>query len=220
MADYKLPDGYESEDDFIKEARERFSGAESYDRENRDAAVDDLKFLAGEQWDQTTRTNRIKQGRPCLTINQLPQFVAQVVGDIRINRPAIKVRPAEDGDEDVAEVRQGLIRAIEQQNRASLVYAQAGQMQTACGIGNFRIGIDYAGDETFDRDIVISLIPDPLAVVWDPLSVEPTGKDARYCFVVDEMPKKDFEAKYPDATPNALGEQPVREGWFQKDVVG
>jgi hypothetical protein len=62
MADYKLPDGYESEDDFIKEARERFSGAESYDRENRDAAVDDLKFLAGEQWDQTTRTNRIKQG--------------------------------------------------------------------------------------------------------------------------------------------------------------
>jgi hypothetical protein len=72
------------------------------------------------------RTNRIRQGRPCLTINQLPQFVAQVVGDIRINRPSIKVRPAEDGDEDVAEVRQGLIRAIEQQNRAQNIYAAGG----------------------------------------------------------------------------------------------
>ena len=220
MADKSLPDGYDSEDDFIAEARERFSAAESYDRDNRDAAVDDLKFLAGDQWDPVTQAARIRQGRPCLTINQLPQFVAQVVGDIRINRPSIKVRPAEDGDEDVAEVRQGLIRAIEQQNRAQNTYAAAGQMQTACGIGNFRIGLDYAGDETFDRDITISLIPDPLAVVWDPLSVEPTGKDARYCFVIDEMPKKDFEAKYPDHTPNTLGDYPKdSSGWFQKDVV-
>jgi hypothetical protein len=219
VADAKLPDGYDDEASFIAEARERFTSAESYDRENRDAAIDDLKFLSGDQWDPTTYQNRISQGRPCLTINQLPQFVAQVVGDIRINRPSIKVRPAEDGDEDIAEVRQGLIRAIEQQNRASLVYAQAGQMQTACGIGNFRIGLDYAGDETFDRDITISLIPDPLAVVWDPLSVEPTGKDARYCFVIDEMPRKDFEAKYKDAQPSALAESQSHSGWFQKDVV-
>src|SRR5690242_7381958 len=63
-----IPEGYESEDDFIREARERFTAAESYDRENRDAAVDDLKFLAGDQWDQTTYANRIAQGRPCLTI--------------------------------------------------------------------------------------------------------------------------------------------------------
>lgn len=220
MADErKAPEGYESEDDFVREARERFTAAESYDRENRDAAVDDLRFLAGDQWDQTTYANRIAQGRPCLTINQLPQFVAQVVGDIRINRPAIKVRPAEDGDEDVAEVRQGLIRAIEQQSKAQMVYAQAGQMQTACGVGNFRIGLDYAGDDTFDRDITISLIPDPLAVLWDPLSVEPTGRDARYCFVIDEMPRKDFEARYPDAAPNELSTEELRGGWFQKDVV-
>jgi hypothetical protein len=100
-----------------------------------------------------------------------------------------------------------------------MVYAQAGQMQAACGIGNFRLGIEYAGDDTFDRDITISLIPDPLAVVWDPLSVEPTGKDARYCFVIDEMPRKDFEAKYPDSQPSALSDDAVRQGWFEKDTV-
>jgi hypothetical protein len=219
MADKKLPDGYESEQDFIREARERFTTAESYDSENRDAAIEDLEFLAGDQWDDSVKASRLKQGRPCLTINQAPQFIAQVAGDIRINRPAIKVRPAEDGDEDVAEVRQGIIRNIEQQSNAQMVYAQAGTMQAACGIGNFRLGLEYAGDDTFDRDIHVSLIPDPLAVVWDPLSIEPTGKDARFCFVIDEMPRKDFEAKYPDAQPSALSDEAVRQGWFEKDTV-
>jgi hypothetical protein len=219
MADKKIPEGYDSEEDFIKEARERFASAESYDSENRDAAIEDLEFLAGDQWDEVTKANRLQQGRPCLTINQAPQFIAQVAGDIRINRPAIKVRPAVDGKEEVAEIRQGLIRAIEQQSNAQMVYAQSGQMQAACGIGNFRLGIEYAGDDTFDREIKISLIPDPLAVVWDPLSVEPTGKDARYAFVIDEMPRKDFEAKYPDHQPSALADDAVRQGWYEKDTV-
>jgi hypothetical protein len=90
-------------------------------------------------------------------------------GDIRINRPAIKVRPAEDGDEDVAEIRQGLIRAIEQQSNAQMVYAQAGRCRRLAASAT-SARPEYAGDETFDRDITISLIPDPLAVVWDPLS--------------------------------------------------
>jgi hypothetical protein len=59
--------------------------------------------------------------------------VAQVVGDIRINRPAIKVRPAEDADKDLAEVREGLIRAIERDSDAQGVYTNAGTNQSAAG---------------------------------------------------------------------------------------
>lgn len=82
----RLPKGYADREAFLAEARERFTAAQGADRLNREAALEDLKFLAGDQWDAADVEARA--GRPCLTINRLPQFVAQVVGDIRINRPA------------------------------------------------------------------------------------------------------------------------------------
>lgn len=215
---YKLPEGYKDEDEFIKEARERFQQGVDFDRENRDQGLEDLKFLAGEQWDADAKTARA--GRPMLTINTLPQNVAQVVGDIRINRPAIKVRPAEEGDKDLAEIREGLIRAIERESDAQGVYAQVGTNQVACGIGNFRIGLKYAADDGFDRDITIENIPNAFSVVWDPMSTERTGKDASYCFVSDQMPSKTFKKLYKTDQCSEL-EVPLHDtqGWYTTDTV-
>lgn len=217
----KLPDGYKDEQEFLREARERFQQDVDFDRENNDEARDDLKFFAGEQWTDSDLAARAN--RPALTINQLPQFVAQVVGDIRINRPAIKVRPAEDADKDLATVREGLIRAIEHQSNAQQVYASAGQAQVSCGIGNFRVVLDYAHDDAFDRDIVIKAIPSPFAVVWDAFRTDPTGADAGHCFVVEDMPRKTFERLYPGVTPDDLGgdlnNELQRGGWMTRDVV-
>lgn len=214
---YTLPDGYKDEAEFLKEARERYQQGCDFDRENRDAGVEDLKFFAGEQWDAAAEKARKEKGRPCLTINRLPQFVAQIVGDIRINRPAIKVRPAEDADKDLADIREGLIRAIERQSNAQGVYASAGQDQVVCGIGNFRINLEYAADDAFDQDIMFRRIADPFAVVWDPMILDPTGKDAKWLFVEDSMSKKDFERAYPDQQPSELE---IREsGWTTADTV-
>jgi hypothetical protein len=213
-----IPDGYDDEAAFIKDARERFQQAVDFDRENRDQGVEDLRFLAGEQWDEDAKARRA--GRPMLTINSLPTFVAQVVGDIRINRPAIRVRPAEDADKDLAEVREGLIRAIERDNDAQGVYTNAGHNQVACGIGNFRIGLKYATDDGFDRDLTISAIPNAFAVTWDPYSTERTGKDAGYCFVGDMIPRKEFEARFAGKTASSL-EVPVHDvdGWYTQDSI-
>lgn len=212
-----LPEGYEDEAAFLEEARERYQQGVDYDKDNRDAGIDDQKFIAGDQWD--SEALRARSGRPCLTINRLPQFVAQVVGDIRINRPAIRVRPAEDADKKLAETREGIIRAIERQSDAQGVYASAGQAQVGCGIGNFKVALDYAADDVFDRDIVIRDIPNPFAVVWDHLSTDPTGKDARYCFVTEEIDRKAFEAEYGDAPVNEVGSSATLSDWSTKDVV-
>lgn len=213
-----LPEGYEDEAAFIKEARERFQQGVDYDRENRDEGLEDLKFLAGEQWDADAKVAR--KGRPMLTINSLPTFVAQVVGDIRINRPAIRIRPAEDADKDLAEVREGLIRAIERDNDAQGVYANAGQNQVGCGIGNFRIGMKYASDDGFDRDLTIEDIPNAFAVTWDPYSTERTGKDADHCFVSDMVPRSEFKARFKDSLDSGL-EVPLHDtnGWYAQDSV-
>jgi hypothetical protein len=178
-------------------------------------------FLTGEgQWDPTIKAARLKAGRPCHTINTLPQYVGQVIGDIRTNRPSIKVRPAEDADKDKAEIRQGLIRYIENQSRALSVYALSGEDQVSCGIGHFRLGLEYSDDASFNQDIRIRHIPNPLNVVWDPLSVDPTGADARFCFVIDTWDKKVFEKTYPDAKTSQLTVPLLHgDGWYASDTV-
>lgn len=215
---FGLPEGFKDTNEFLAHVRELYQEAVDNDRENRDAAMDDLRFLAGEQWDDDVKAKR--KGRPCLTINRLPQFVGQVIGDTRINRPAIKVRPAEDADQSLADVRAGLIRSIEYASDAPQVYAQAGEDQVSCGIGNFRVQLEYATPDGWEQDIRLRSIPDPFAVQWDPMSTEPTGKDARHCFVTDEMPRKEFEAAYPDVgtAGGELGEV-GRQGWVSRDVV-
>lgn len=214
----KPPEGYENAEAFCAEIRRRFQEDVDADRDNRDAGMEDLQMFAGEQWDQEAQSARA--GRPMITENVLPQYVAQVVGDIRINRPAIRVRPAEDADKELAEIREGLIRAIERDNDAQGVYAEAGTMQVACGIGNFRITLKYADQETFDRDIGIENIPEPFSVVWDAASTERTGRDAGHVFVVDEMARKEFEKAYPDAGSSSL-EVPIHDqfGWTTRDTV-
>jgi hypothetical protein len=213
------PEGYETVEAFLEEARKRFGEAVDADRENRDAGLEDLRFQAGEQWDEQVRAQRLAKGRPCLTINTLPQFVGQVVGDTRLNRPAIRVRPAEDGDRRVAEVRQGLIRFVETRSNAQLVYALASEDQVGGGLGHFRVGLEYTNDDAFDQDIRIRHVPNPFSVVWDPLSVDPTGADARWCFVVDEMDRESFERAYPDAQSSELSVPMDREGWASRDTV-
>jgi len=207
------------EDEFLADARRRFTEGATYDRENREAGYDDLNFLAGHQWDVGVEEARRQAGRPCLTINRLPQFVAQVVGDIRINRPGIKVRPVEDADDDLADVREGLIRSIESQSKAHIAYVKCGTDQVSCGMGAFRVDIDYATEDGFDRDLFIRPIQDPLAVVWDPLSVDPTGADARYCFVPYEMDREDFDKEYPDQKPSELEVSTMVDNWISSDRI-
>lgn len=214
---YDLPEGYEDEAEFIKEARERFQEAASHDFKNREEGRADLKFFAGEQWAEDDIQARA--GRPCLTINTLPQFVAQITGDMRINRPSIKARPAEDADKDLADVREGQIRAIEHQSNALKVYVDTGQDQVACGIGNFRCVLDYLSDDVFERDIFIRPIPNPFAVVWDPLITDATGRDARYCFVEEMWSRKVFEAKYGNEVPSELSDTLQTNNWMTTDTV-
>jgi len=211
-------------DDFGKEVRELWNQGEEADRKNREEALYDLQFAAGEQWDDRVRQYRESGDRPfplpCLTINQLPQFIGQVVGDRRANQTSIKVLPREDGDKDVAEVRSELIRSIELQSKADRIYTQSFEQAVTCGIGNFRIDLDYAYDDAFERDLFIRGIPNPLAVMWDPLASDPTAKDASWCFVTDRITTDEYKRRFPKATlPSGFDPDVTAGGWCEDDTV-
>jgi hypothetical protein len=216
-----VPEGFESVEDYLKDLRENYQLDLEADSDNRKAALEDKKFVAGEQWDQAVLQQR--QGLPCLVINTIPQFTAQLVGDWRQNQVAVKVLPAETGDKNVADVRSDLIRSIETKYRADRVYNNAFESMIQCGDADFRIGVRYASDDVFDQDITLESIDDALSVVWDRLSLDPTGRDARRCFVDDLIPTKEFKKQWPDADPSSLSQSEKRvmrnTGWLDESTV-
>lgn len=215
-----VPEGFTSQEHFLKEMREDHALDLGFDRENRREALDDKQFVAGEQWDPDVLEYR--QGLPSLTINTVPQFIAQLVGDWRQNRRSVKVLPNEDGDVDLASIRSDLIRSIETKSRANRAYDGAFESVCQCGDGAFRISVEYARDSAFDQDIFVRPIEDALSVVWDRMSVDPTGRDARHCFVDDTIPLREFKARFGnDADPSTLTDKETTQlrvgGWLNNE---
>jgi hypothetical protein len=194
---FEIPDDTESEQTFLATMRKDFYDDVQYDRLNREAALEDTRFMVSDQWDDIVRQRRESARKPCLTINRLPAFIAQVVGQRRMNETSIKVQPDNGGTVQVARVREGLLRSIQKLCRAEIAFDKALENQVICGIGNFQVELDYESEEVFDQVIKITAINDALAVVWDRMLNDPTGSDARHCFVIDTMTKRDFYRLWP-----------------------
>lgn len=194
----KVKAGGKLSDDDLKLMRERYQRGIERESKNREDARDDLKFKVGEQWPQEELNRR--GDRPALTFNKMPGFIRQVTGDVRQNKPAIRIRPNGDGaDKDRAEAFAGLIRNIEQQSFAGYVYSQGIDNATSCGFGAMRIVTEYMSESSFELDIRIKGIPNALSVVWDPDAKELDKSDARWCFIYSGMPKEDYKEQYPNA---------------------
>jgi hypothetical protein len=188
-------------DALLKTARERYTRAMDRERENIRLAYEDLDFEAGNQWPADVAKTRNDESRPVLTINQMPQFVHQVTGDIRKMRPAIKVVGVDDqADPKLADLREGMTRYIENRSDASGIYFQAADSQVACGIGHARVTTEYADDTTFEQEIRIEGVDDGVSVLWDPDAKRLTREDAGWCFVPVDHTHSYFKEHWPDAS--------------------
>ncbi len=216
-----VPEGFDNVDEFLLDMREQYQHDVDFDRINRFEAIDDLRFAAGEQWDPVVLQQR--KSLPCLVINTIPQFTAQLVGDWRESRKAIKVVPSNDEDTDLASVREDLVRNIEMQSRADRSYDQAFESMIQCGDAAFKVAVEYSRDDVFDQDIFIRPVEDAMAVVWDRFSIDPTGRDAKRVFVDDRISKKEFTRKWPDAAggsdlfENDKVDRVTMAGWMDQE---
>lgn len=184
--------------DLLSQGRTEFERCQAAEKENRERALDDIRFSRlDDQWPETIVKQRAIEQRPCLTINKMPAFIRQVVNDARQNKPSIKVHPVDSGaDPKTAEVINGLIRNIEYTSNADVAYDTAIEASVAGGFGYWRVGMDYAYDDTFDMDLSIDRVANQFAVYGDPDSMSADSSDWNVAFVVEPMRKADFEAKY------------------------
>lgn len=204
----------------ISTARKRFIAASEAESDIRKNALEDLKFFAGEQWPEGIKRQREMDGRPCLTINQLPQFTRQITNDQRQNRPSIQVNAVNsEADEETADIEQGIIRHIEYDSDADAAYDTAFQSAVIGGYGYFRINTAYADPMSFEQDIKILRIPNPFTVYIDPDAKETDRSDANYCFVIETMSKDAYKEAYKDSEMSAMEDwTSIGDGWSDKDT--
>lgn len=210
-------------DERVVEAKERYKIAcEGWD-DIYDEAKDDLKFvydIGSGQWPESIRDQREKDGRPVITVNKLQKFVRQLRGDVRQNRPRIKVIPVDDkGDTKSAELYNGLIRQIEYLSDASIAYDTAYMHAVSCSVGYFRLITKYA-DNSFNQDVFVKRILNPFSVRFDPTATEFTLEDAKYCFIEQLVNKEIFKTTYPNAEVTDFdGQKELFGDWLNQDKV-
>jgi len=184
--------------DILKEALEDFKLCQDAEKDNREAALDDLKFARlAEQWPEEVRRKREANNRPCMTFNRMVTFIRSVVNDGRQNKPAIKVHPADDkADPPTAEVINDLIRNIESSSNADVAYDTGLDFGASCGIGYWRVGMEYSHDDTFEMDLEIQRCANPFSIYGDYESTEADSSDWNRAFVMDKMSREVFQKKY------------------------
>ena len=198
-------------------AMARYKTATEAVRENRRDMIDDQRFAAGDQWPDEVKAMRV--GRPMQTINRLPAFIDQIIGDARQNKVAIKVYAGEDGDVDTAQVYSGLIRSIENRSNADFSYDTALEQSATFGFGAWLIKTKYVADDSFEQEIVIERVANSLNVYFDPASIQPDYSDAEYAIVVGKVSKDEFKQRWPKAAETSFQDEHVESGWTNGDMM-
>lgn len=179
-----------------------------------------MRYLCGDPWSDEDR--KARAGRPCISHDELNQYVFQCVNAARENRRGIKIEPAGNGATDkTALLREDIARTIEYRSKAQAVYLQGYQDCVEGAYGFMRISRRYVSDDSDEQEIVIKPIPNPDSVLYDPDCKEADWADARGVFVLDPIQRKDFIALYPEADVVDFSDDDgaIRRDWIKDDSV-
>ena len=194
--------------DALTEAKTLYREASDALSEERERIREDLAFTdpaEPDQWDEAERRQRENDPggrRPCLTYDQIGQYVENTVGQVEQRPPSIAVLPVDGkADKRAAEKLNGLFRAIEYASRASQHYATAQRSAARAGVGYLTLRPTVVDAALNYQEPRIAAVGDPLRAVRDPWAVELDGSDATFGYVLTPLSLREFKAKRGKADP-------------------
>ncbi len=202
--------------DALREAQQLYTESLDAMREQRRQIEEDTAFSDPSdprQWDEAVKLARENDPggrRPCLVMDQVGQYVANVAGQIERQTPSLHAIPVGGGaDQKAAEQIDGRFRHIEHASRAAQHYARALTSAARTGVGYLVARPEFVDRALGWQEPRIGSEPDPLRVVLDPWSVETDGSDADFGFVMTPMSVRDFERRWPKREAADFGETEV-----------
>lgn len=197
-----------SEEEFCEFVRDARQTDVEFDSRNRDRGVEDARFAGGYQWPAEEYRWRVDNNIPAMTFNLVPSLLRHRLGARARKRIGPKVTPVSVGKQydGVALIREGIMRSIERHSDIASVDGVVSQNQLISGVGNYEVCVYEANNDVFDMDIFIKTDPNPWSVIWDNLSVDPTGRDSRRVIKETSISRKDFAKQFPNARAVDIGE--------------
>lgn len=211
-------------DAFIQRATTRWTLANESEELQRRRSLEEVEFDSGKHWDEGMKKEREEKQRVVIEINRTPQYLNQVANEEKIARPAINVVPTGYGsDPQTANVKAGMIRSIEKRSGAEGIRDDAFYRMLQKGWAYYRINDEYENERSFRRVIRTREIANDFSVYCDPNARAFTREDAKFYFIVDDMPVDEYRAEYPDSKlaslteMTSLGDQ-IKD-WIGKDTI-
>jgi Phage P22-like portal protein len=208
-----------------KEIREAFQEYRSEWKDIYDEGQEDMRYIAGDPWDPADRQAREDAGRPCLSLDELNQYVNQYVNNLRQQKLGVKVTPKGNGaNDDDAKNRANLIRGVEDESNApSGAYITAAESAASRGYGFAVLRTEYKDESSFDQTIRIERVANPDTILINPFYKQANASDISDGFIVDRILKTAFKEKYPKAkitnfTGEIMGESGVSD-WITEKMV-
>jgi len=211
-------------DNIHEEALKRFEIVEDYDREQRRLAVEDMRFAHAEdgQWSEDDLSRR--GNRPRYTFNRVIGVIKQITGAHRQNRSQINITPeSENSNDKTAKIFSGLIRKIQKNSKAQNAFDNAYDEKVAGGYGGWRVLTEFQ-DDSFNQEITIKpIISAATSHFIDPNSIEYTGRDSIYQFLITSMALDAFKLKWPNASTQDFTDKKYYngscKGWFTDNSI-
>jgi hypothetical protein len=212
--------------DRVTEAQKLFQEALDASRDQRRQIEQDERFSDPsnpDQWDEDIRLQRENDPggrRPCLVVDQLGQYVANVAGQVEKQPPALHAIPVGGGaDKRAAEQMDGRFRHIEYASRAQQHYQRVLQSAARLGVGYLIIRPEYTDQALNWQEPRISSEPDPLKVVFDPWSDQTDGSDADFAYLLSPVSQAEFKRRWPRKKPVSFGETEVSRPDTERDSI-
>jgi len=147
-------------------------------------------------------------GKPRYTFDMTSTIVQQIAGTIQRKDFDIKIRPADGATSKTdAIIYDGMVRHIENAGHpaAKHVFATAGRNMVTAGVDGWHIVQDYEQGDSFDQHLCIEPIANYLDCVWFDVGAKKQDmSDAGYCFVLEAIPKDEYEEDYPDGSGQSV----------------
>jgi len=181
----------------VTEIRENFQAGSLFWSETREQGRKDMAAVAGDPWDPNDREKREKAGRPVLALDELSQYLNQLINGVRQHPRSIKVTPRGTGANDkTAELRANKIREIEYRSHAQEAYTTLLENAAQRSYGFMRIKTEWESFESFNKEILIEPIVNPDQVTIDPFSLRADTSDKEWAFVHETRRKSEFIRQY------------------------
>ncbi len=226
----------------IATARKQWARCADAEEPQRKAILLAKEFRALKQWPDAIRIAREGGGnlagqppqppRPCLVVDRLSPAVRNISNTIKNADFGFDVMPNGTGaDRETADILKGYLRRMQNQSRGESPIEWAADGAAEGGLGWVRMKTEFVhatwdGDpnnpEAYDQELRLHRIPNSLSVYCDPSAMHPSRRDAQFMFVVEDMDRDAFKARFPKADVRGLEEfQSIGDmsSWVTKDII-